>query len=109
MEIIFQDAALQDIYEYGQTTDKRYKRYTKSKDFVLSLKRKIDMIRVADTFDDLKKISPLHYEPLKYEYSGYSSFRVCNGRVERVICQECNECIKLILLKLDDTHYGNKK
>ena len=29
--------------------------------------------------------------------------------VERVICKENKEGIKLILLTLDDTHYGNKK
>lgn len=57
----------------------------------------------------LSQFSFLKYEKLKYEYSGYSSVRIANGYVERLIFTEHEGGITIKLLKLDDSHYGNKK
>lgn len=109
MEIIFEDKSLRDIYEYEETKDRQYVKYVRDKKFVSKLRRQIAIVRGAMSYEELRKAAPLHYEELKHEYSGCTSFRIFNNRVERVICRECNECLALILLKLDDTHYGNKK
>lgn len=109
MRIVFEDIGLQELYEYGQTQDRRYRKYCKDRKFISMLTLKINIIQSASSYEELKRISPLHYESLKHGYSGLSSFRVGNGYVERVICRENREYIELVLLALDDTHYGNKK
>jgi hypothetical protein len=38
-----------------------------------------------------------------------SSIRVVNGMVERIIFREFEGGIRITVLDLDDTHYGNKK
>lgn len=109
MDIVFEDKGLQELYEYGTTQDRRYKKYKKDKRFVSKLTRQINIIRSASSYEELRRISPLHYESLRHGYSGLTSFRVGNGYVERILCREKEEHVELILLELDDTHYGNKK
>ena len=38
-----------------------------------------------------------------------SSIRVVNGMVERILFREFDGGIRITVLSLDDTHYGNKK
>jgi len=38
-----------------------------------------------------------------------SSIRIVNGMVERIIFREFDGGIRITVLDLDDTHYGNKK
>ena len=109
MKIVFEDEALRELYEYGTTKDRRYVRYSRDKRFVSKLIRQINSIRGAKTYKMLSQISPLHYERLQHDLSGFSSFRVGNEYVERVICKEHTDYIELTIIKLDDTHYGNKK
>lgn len=109
MNIVFEDEALQELYECGATKERRYVRYSRDRRFVAKLVRQINSIRAAASYEALERISPLHYERLRHDYSGFSSFRVGNEYVERVICKEHAEYIELRIIKLDDTHYGNKK
>lgn len=109
MDIVFEDETLRELYEYGTTKERKYIRYGRDRRFVSKLVRQINSIRAASSYEALEQISPLHYERLRHEYSGFSSFRVGNGYVERVICREHAEYIELRIIKLDDTHYGNKK
>ena len=41
--------------------------------------------------------------------NGKSSVRVVNGMVERILFREFDGGIRITVLSLDDTHYGNKK
>ena len=109
MNVVFEDEALRELYEYGTTKDRKYVRYSRDKRFVTKLANKIRQILAAKTYDELFKLSSLHYERLKHDYSKLSSFRVGNEYVERVICREHANYIELIIIKLDDTHYGNRK
>ncbi len=109
MNIIFEDKALQELYEHGCTSDKKYRKYNKDKKFLIYLARQIAAIKSAQTYEDLHKISPLHYEELKHQGGGITSFRINNSYVERVICREYGDYIELTLIELDNTHYGNKK
>ena len=58
--------------------------------------------------EDLKRMSFLHYEQLKYDYSGSSSVRLLKSYVHRLIFLEHEDGIELELIEIDDTHYGNK-
>lgn len=65
-------------------------------------------LRNADSTNDLRPVSFLHYEQLAGT-NGLSSIRVVNGMVERIIFREFEGGISITVLCLDDTHYGNKK
>lgn len=54
-------------------------------------------------------MAKLHYEQLRHEYAGYSSVRLSNSYVHRLIFKEINGGIQIELLEIDETHYGNKR
>ncbi|MDD3152723.1 MAG: hypothetical protein PHE45_07520 [Bacteroidales bacterium] len=64
----------------------------------------------VDSTEDLKPISFLHYEKLKYQQGETkSSVRLVNGMVERLLFSETDDGIEVELLEINSTHYGNKK
>ena len=65
-------------------------------------------MRLSERAYDLRAISFLHYEQLAGT-NGLSSIRVVNGMVERILFREFEGGIKILVLSLDNTHYGNKK
>lgn len=50
----------------------------------------------------------LHYEKLKH-VGNLSSLRLANGHIERLLFSEHDDGIEVVLIEIDDTHYGNKK
>lgn len=60
----------------------------------------------VDKVSDLKPISFLHYEKLKYRAE--SSVRIVNRRIERLLFIEKEDGIEVTLIEIDRTHYGNK-
>lgn len=67
------------------------------------------LMESAASVEQLKTFSILHYEQLKYKFSGLSSVRLDNRYVHRLIFEEKPDYITLKLIEIDDTHYGNKK
>ena len=63
----------------------------------------------VSNINELSKFSRLHYEKLKHEYYGFSSVRLSNSFVHRLIFTENEEGIEVKLIEIDDTHYGNKR
>lgn len=103
------EAFLQDKSKSGN----HFKKYARDAVFYSKL---VDVFRIfyaIESVDDLKPpytlFSYLKYERLKYQSESVSSVRVMNGRVERILFREVNDGIEIVVLKLDDTHYGNKK
>lgn len=86
-----------------------YKKYVKNSAFMKALVLVYNTLYRAESTDDLKSISWLHYEKLKYNYAGKSSVRVINNMVERIIFTEHDNGIRIKVLELDTNHYGNKK
>ena len=109
MDISFEDKGLQELFEVGKTKEQKYKKYSRDERFKAKLSRQINTIKAIETFEGLYRVSFLHYEALRHEYSGYNSFRIGNEYVERIICKEHTDKIELIMIKIDDTHYGNKR
>lgn len=110
MNVIFKEAALQDLYETGSTNVRKYKTICKNKKLIDGYIRAIDIMYQVKSTDALKSFSYLHYEKLKYQ-SGeqHSSVRLVNGMVERLIFTETKNGIEVELLEINSTHYGNKK
>lgn len=89
--------------------NRRYKAIARNRDLLDGLNRAVSFMIAAENIDNLKSASFLHYEKLKYSYSGLSSVRLSNRYVHRLIFLEEGDKITLKLIKIDDTHYGNKR
>ena len=89
--------------------NRRYKNIANNKELFDGLKRAISYMIAAGNIEDIKAVSFLHYEKLRYSLSGYSSVRLSNRYIHRLIFIEEQDLITLKLITIDDTHYGNKK
>lgn len=107
MNVIFTDDALEELYETGKTTDRRYKKLCRNKKFIDAYTLVIDTMLATKNTDGLKAYSFLHYEKLKYRHE--SSVRILNGYVERLIFTEHNNGIEIKLIEIDSDHYGKKR
>lgn len=106
MKVIFDDEALEELYVSGKTKDNKYKSLSKDKKLVEGFRRAVSIMYDVDKISDLKPISFLHYEKLKYRAE--SSVRIVNGRIERLLFIEKEDGIEVTLIEIDRTHYGNK-
>ena len=106
MEVLFEDEALEELYLSGKSSDKKYKKLSRDQKLVDGFRRAVDVMRSLNNVTELKNYSFLHYERLKYRNE--SSVRIVNGRIERLIFIEREEGIEVLLLEIDNTHYGNK-
>ena len=110
MKIIFRDDALSELYNTGQTKDKKYKQACKNKKLIQGYIRAVKIMYDVETTEELKIFSFLHYEKLKHQHDEpKSSVRLVNGMVERLLFTETDDGIEVELLEIDSTHYGNKK
>ena len=106
MQIIFDDKDLEELIATGRNN--KYKKYTRNARFMKALATAYNYLRLSERTSDLRLISFLHYEQLSGT-NGMSSIRVVNGLVERILFREYDGGIRIIVLSLDNTHYGNKK
>ena len=106
MQIVFEDNDLEELITTGRNS--RYKKYTRNAKFMRALVTAYNYLRLSNCTNDLRNIYFLHYEQLAGT-NGLSSIRVVNGMVERILFREFDGGIRIIVLSLDDTHYGNKK
>jgi len=106
MTIVFDDKDLEELITTGRNS--KYKKYTRNAKFMKALAIAYTYLRTVDCACDLRSISFLHYEQLSGT-NGLSSIRVVNGMVERILFREFDGGIRITVLCLDDTHYGNKK
>lgn len=60
MNVTFDDTALEELFLYGNTTEKRYARLPK--DVVKRYVKVVNYIKAASRIEDLFAVSSLHYE-----------------------------------------------
>jgi Txe/YoeB family toxin of Txe-Axe toxin-antitoxin module len=106
MNVIIEDKDLQLLLN-GESS-KKYKKLAKDVRFMDKLYETYSTLLTTPCTEQLSQFSNLRYEKLKYEYSGYSSVRIMNGRVERLIFTEHEGGITIKLIELNQDHYGNK-
>lgn len=104
MNVSFEDVELEELIITHQS--KKYKKYTRDKKFLWALDRVFNDLQGVAKCSDLKQLSYLHYEQLKR--IGLSSVRVMNGRVERLLFKELENGIRITIIELDETHYGQR-
>lgn len=68
MKVEFENAALEELYTYGTTQDRQYKRL--SKDIVKRYVKVVNYMRAARRLEDLFLIKSLHYEKKKGDLKG---------------------------------------
>ena len=97
---------LVELYETGKS--KEYTDVERNPKLYSGFVRAIKIMNHVDNVSQLKNYSYLHYEKLKHEYSGITSVRLANGFVHRLLFTENEDGIKVTIITIDDTHYGNK-
>lgn len=107
MIVDFADNDLKELIKYGKNN--KYKKLSKDKVFCSALVSVYNRLVSVENTNELKQFSSLHYEKLKFDRSGQSSVRIQNGRVERLIFEEFDEGIRILLLEINQSHYGRKK
>lgn len=98
---------LRELIETGN--NRKYREIARNITLYGGLIRAFQIMESVSGVEQLKAYSMLHYEKLRYEYSGYSSVRLDNRYVHRLIFEEKEDLITLKLIEIDNTHYGNKK
>jgi len=104
MEIKFNKQYLQELYEVGKTTNKKYKFQP---NIVKRYQARIRTLEKASQIEDLFTINSLHYEVLQGDKKGISSIRVNDQyRLEFKTTQEVSETVVTIcdILELSN-HY----
>ena len=103
---VLMTSELEELYLTGES--KMYKDVARVPELFSGFTRAIDALNKAENMEQLKTISYLHYEKLKYEFSGISSFRLSNRHVHRLLFTEMEDGVEVQLITIDKTHYGNK-
>ncbi len=98
---------LLDLYLEG--TCKKYREIGKNRELLSGFIRAVNTMREVNNVPELKHFSYLHYEQLKHQWTGYSSVRLSNRYVHRLIFIEREDGFEVKLIEIDQTHYGNKK
>lgn len=107
IDITFLDKDLENFFQYGHCSNNAYNRLARDKRFYISFQNVVNTIMRTENIAELKNYSFLHYERLRYKNE--SSVRIVNGRVERLLFTENENGIEVSIIKIDETHYGNKK
>ena len=97
---------LLELYSTGRS--KKYKVIARNPVLYGGFVRAVDAMLSAQSIDELRNISVLHYERLRYNLSGYSSVRLSNSYVHRLLFTESEDGLKVELIQIDNTHYGKK-
>jgi len=104
MIVEFEDKDLEQLILTGH--NRKYLRYERDKKFMQRLSVIFDLFKQVSCTESLGNYSFLHYEKLKH--LGTSSVRVLNNRKERLIFEEFDGGIKVVMIELNTTHYGSK-
>lgn len=76
LNIEYKDEELKLFIETGKSNDKRYKKLKSNAVFMRDLRMVINLMRPVDNVKELHMFKKLNYEPLHYDYEGYSSVRI---------------------------------
>ena len=100
----------QDLLELYQTgKSNRYKDVARNRALMDGFIRAVNYMKMVTCSNELQRFSYLHYEHLRHQWSGFSSIRLSNRYVHRLIFTETPDGFQVKLIDIDDTHYGNKQ
>ena len=100
MKVSIKDESLKELIETGYS--KKYRKIAQNQVLLKGLFRAFNIMQNVENVEKLRQFSFLHYDNL-------SSLRLANGHIERLLFSEHDDGIEVVLIEIDDTHYGNKK
>lgn len=106
MKINFTKEYLEQLYEDGKTSSKKYRF---QKDIIKRYKTTIDKLRVANKIEDLYQIKSLNYEKLSGDKKGLESVRVNDKyRIEFISSLQGEEPNTITICKIVElsNHYS---
>ena len=106
MEVMMPDDLL-ELYETGD--NRRYRKIAQNNELFSGFVRAVRTMEFVENIEELKRFSFLHYERLRFGLSGFSSVRLSNRYIHRLVFKEFEGSILIELIEIDDTHYGNKR
>lgn len=106
LKIKFIEDDLQELILKGTNAGK-YKKIARDKKFVKKLTEIYRLMSSVEHVSQLRQYSFLHYEQLKH--ISLSSVRIFNNRVERLLFRETETGLEILLIELNENHYGYKK
>ena len=104
---VLMNQELLDLYKSGKS--KRYQDVERNRELMEGFIRAVNTMVTVKNVNELSGFSYLHYERLKFQWSGYSSVRLSNRYVHRLLFKETADGLEVELIEIDDTHYGNKR
>lgn len=107
LTIEYKDEELKLLIETGRSNDKRYKKLKSNTTFLRDLNTAMNIIRTVSNVSELNLFKKLNYEPLHYDYEGYSSVRIGYTSKYRLIFEEFDNGIRICLIEINE-HYGDK-
>lgn len=105
--IEYADIAIEELITHHKSDDKRYKKLKSNATFLRDLDSVMAILRVAANTSELSGFKKLNYEPLKHDLSGYSSVRIGFTSKYRLIFEEFDGGIRIVLIEINE-HYGDK-
>ena len=105
--IVLMNEELKTLYETGKSRE--YRDVERNPELSRGFVRAVKILTIVRSCQELKGYSFLHYEQLKYEWAGYSSVRLSNRYVHRLIFREDENRLEIQVITINDSHYGNKK
>ena len=106
INISYNNKELEDLILRGQSTDKLYKKLSRNKRFMFDLNKVMGILHSVSKISELYDLKSLHYEPLKYNLSGFSSVRIGYTSKYRLMFIEQEGGISIELLHTRE-HYGD--
>lgn len=107
LKIEYADEAIELLIKYHKSDDKRYRKLKSNKKFLSDLDKVMSIIRMVSNTSELVHFGQLHYERLKYGLSGKSSVRIGYNTKYRLIFEEFDGGIRIILIEISK-HYDDK-
>lgn len=104
---VFFTKDLEELYTTGR--NRKYSAVARNRVLFNGYIRAVQTMILVGKVDELKGYSFLHYEQLRHELSGFSSVRLSNAYIHRLIFRETEEGLTIELIEIDNTHYGNKR
>ena len=104
--IVQMEGDLLELYLTGKSV--KYKDISRNRTLLEGFMYAVRLMKIVNSAGELRQISRLHYEQLKYQYSGLSSVRLSNRFVHRLLFEEIDDGVIVRLIEIDDTHYGNE-
>lgn len=107
MDISYSNQDLEDLILRGKSSDKLYMKLSRNKRFMCDLAKVMESLRGVPNVSQLHDKGSLHYEPLKYGLSGFSSVRIGYNSKYRLLFTEKENGISIELININE-HYGDK-